>query len=139
MSVITNVAFVVPGEPVAKGRARSTAAGRHYTPAKTVAYETLVSMVAQNAMGAAMPFPGPLAVEIEAVHTVPASWSQKRRNEALCGRAFPAKRPDLDNLVKALGDGANGIVWMDDCQIVVLHASKTYGERPEVRVRVAVL
>lgn len=140
--MLTNLAFVVPGEPQGKGRARVGKVGGHarmFTPAKTVAYEGLVALAAQSAIGAAVPFSGPLAVEIEAVHTVPASWSKKRRNDALCGDVHPTTKPDIDNIVKAIADGGNGVAWVDDKQIVRLATMKRYGETPGVWVRVAAL
>jgi Holliday junction resolvase RusA-like endonuclease len=108
-----------------------------FTPAKTVAYEGLVAMAAQAAMGSFSPFAGPLSLEIEAIHTVPASWSKRRRAEALDGLLHPTVKPDIDNIAKAIADGGNGVVWVDDKQIVVLAVWRAYGERPEVRVRVA--
>ena len=139
--MLTNIAFTIPGEPQGKGRARvgKTHGGhaRMFTPAKTVAYEGLVAMAAQSAMGAEAPFSGPLAVEIEAVHTVPASWSKKRRNDALCGDLHPTTKPDIDNIVKAIADGGNGVAWVDDKQIVKLATLKRYGPTPGVWVRVA--
>ena len=138
--MLTNIAFIVPGEPQGKGRARVGRVGSHarlFTPPKTAAYENLVALAAQHAMGSGSPFSGPLAVEIEAVHTIPASWSKKRQQEAI-GKPCQSK-PDLDNIIKAIGDGANGIVWVDDKQIVQITAAKRYGARPEVRVRVATI
>lgn len=139
--MLTNVAFVIPGEPQGKGRARvgKTFGGhaRMFTPQKTVAYECLVALAAQSAMAGAGPFLGPLAVEIEAVHTIPASWSKKRKAAALAGLERPATKPDWDNIGKAISDGGNGVVWADDRQIVDGRVIRRYGERPEVRVRVA--
>ena len=57
------VAFVVPGEPVAKGRARAfIRAGHvaHYTPEKTARFENLVKLAAQQAMNGE-PISGPVA------------------------------------------------------------------------------
>jgi Holliday junction resolvase RusA-like endonuclease len=109
-----------------------------YTPAKTVAYESLIAMAAQRAIGPGSPLIGPLCVELDAVYAIPASWSKKRKADVLSGSVVPTTKPDLDNVVKAVGDGGNGILWADDSQIAVLIARKVYGEKPEVRVRVCI-
>lgn len=137
---MTPIAFTVPGEPQGKGRARVGAVGgraRLFTPAKTVAYESLVRLAAAEAMGPASPLSGPLAVEIEAIHTVPASWSRKRRQQAIAGTLRPTVKPDYDNIAKAIGDAGNAVLWHDDRQIVRCLTVKRYGERAEVRVRVS--
>ena len=40
---------------------------------------------------------------------------------------WPITRPDLDNLEKKLLDGWNGILWVDDAQIVRKEVEKRYG------------
>ncbi|MDI9559696.1 MAG: RusA family crossover junction endodeoxyribonuclease, partial [Pseudomonadota bacterium] len=44
------------------------------------------------------------------------------------------KKPDLDNLLKALKDAMTGIVWHDDAQIVSLSARKDYGDVPGIKM-----
>lgn len=51
-------------------------------------------------------------------------------------RAFPAVRPDLDKCVRAIGDALTDAgVWRDDAQLVILSATKRYGEAPAVEIR----
>ena len=54
-------------------------------------------------------------------------------------RTFPAVRPDLDKLCRAVCDACTGVLWADDGQVCEIHASKFYGapERAEVTVRLA--
>lgn len=140
--MITNIAFVVPGEPQGKGRARVGTIGGHarmFTPAKTVAYEDLIAHAAQLAMRGAAPLDGDCRLEVDIVCSVPASWSGKKRTQALAGGIRPAKKPDADNIVKAVCDGMNGVVWRDDVQAVEGSWRKVYGETPGLRVRVASL
>lgn len=40
---------------------------------------------------------------------------------------YPAVKPDLSKLVRALEDSLKGILWRDDAQVIVLSASKMYG------------
>ena len=140
--MINAVAFSIPGEPQGKGRAKIVKIGgssRMATPAKTVAYEGLVALAAQKAMAGTGPFACALAVEIDAVHTVPASWSKKKRADALCGAMHPTTKPDIDNIAKAIADGGNGVAWVADKQIARLLVTRRYGETPGVHVRVAAL
>jgi Holliday junction resolvase RusA-like endonuclease len=133
-----SIAFVIPGEPVGKGRARAvrTKTGiRMHTPEKTENYEAKVALFARQAMGGAEPFDGPVAVNMVVCHAVPASASKRSREAMLSGQKLPVKRPDLDNVVKAL-DALNGIVWIDDAQIVDLHARRQWAESGYVFVRV---
>ena len=48
---------------------------------------------------------------------------------------FHTKRPDVDNLAKAVKDALKGIVYADDSQIVEAHLYKQYGG-PEVRIEI---
>lgn len=108
-----------------------------YTPAKTERYESRVAVFAQQAMAGRTPADEALEVSIFAVMPVPASWSRKKREMALAGELSPVTRPDADNIAKAITDGSNGIVWVDDSRIVSLTVMKLYGETPGVSVRVA--
>ncbi len=130
------VMFKIYGEPVAKGRPRFTRQGRAYTPAKTKNYEDEVGMMAKAAMGSSDPLETPVSVFVYVTMPVPQSYSKKRTEACLSGSERPAKKPDLDNCVKAVTDGMNGIVYKDDSQIVCLHATKVYGTVGMVEVMV---
>lgn len=58
---------------------------------------------------------------------IPKSWS-KAKKTALLGKSHEG-RPDLDNLVKWVGDAAQGILWDDDAKIVKLTAEKVWAEK----------
>jgi Holliday junction resolvase RusA-like endonuclease len=136
------VSFVVPGEAVGKGRPRVSTIGGHarmFTPTKTANYETLISMAAQQAMNGRDLFAGPVMVEMKIIVSVAASWSKKKTAEALQGLVMPTKKPDADNVLKAICDGINGIVFKDDVQVVNVSLSKRFGETPGVLVRVVPL
>lgn len=138
--------FFVPGEAVGKGRPKTSAriAGgkvitRHYTPEKTVNYESLIALVGQQAMAGRALLEGPVMVELDIVLGIPQSMSKKRKTLALAGQLYPTKKPDLDNVQKAIYDGLNGVVWKDDVQVVRAMVGKRYGETPGVRVKVVPL
>ncbi len=136
---IFSVTFFVPGQPVGKGRPRAARRGSHiqlYTPEKTASYESLVATAAHGAMRGAAPITGACHVEMDIRLAVPLSWSAKKRNQALEGLVFPTKKPDMDNVLKAVFDAINGIVWEDDVQAVYVQAVKRYSAIPGVSVQV---
>ena len=128
--------FKVYGTPVPKGRPRFTRQGRTYTPKKTHDYETEVAKEAQAAMGSSEPLETPVAVYVHVTFPVPQSYSKKRSEACLSGLEKHIKRPDLDNCIKAITDGMNGVVYKDDSQITSLHATKVYGTNAMVEVYV---
>lgn len=135
---VNRIHFTVPGQPVPKGR---PIAGRGFnghttlrTPEKTVIYENLVRMQADAAMAMRAPLPGPIRLDIDILLQVPASWSNRRQTKAIEGDIAATKKPDADNVLKALKDGMNGVVYVDDSQVVEIRVSKRYGAIPGVSV-----
>lgn len=136
------IRFTVPGEPQGKGRPRVGKVGPHvrmFTPAKTAAYEGLISHAAHLSMRGRPPLTGACRIELDVVCTVPASWSQRKQRQALAGELWPTKKPDADNVLKAVCDGINGVVWVDDTQAVIVAMRKRYGPTPGVTVVVDAL
>jgi len=132
---MSEVTFFVPGTPRGKGRPRfSRKSGRAYTPAETAAYESTVAYAGHVAMGAQDLLEGPVGVKMTAVFQIPASWSPKRKREAL----HHTSKPDADNIAKCC-DALNGIVWKDDAQVARISISKVYGDVPGLHVFVEAL
>lgn len=129
--------FTVPGAPVAKGRARFAKQGgfvRAYTPAKTAAYEGLVALAAAEAMAGADPMQGPMRLGVTILLPIPASWSKRKQAMAVEGLVAATKKPDADNVLKAIKDGMNGVVYVDDSQAVEINVVKRYAATPKVVV-----
>lgn len=142
MSELAPVVFVVPGEPVGKGRPRVGRVGGHarlFTPQKTASYEGLIAHAGHQAMAGRQLLEGPVLVELHIALSIPQSMSKKRKAQAIAGELFPTKKPDMDNVIKAIYDGLNGVVWKDDVQVVDAFVRKRYGETPGVKVRVVPL
>lgn len=131
------------GEPEGKGRPRfrvvTPRGGKPfasvYTPKETRTYEHALAMAGRVAMRSRAPLECPLDVTVTAIMPVPRSWTAKKRDAALAGTVWPTSTPDCDNLAKMI-DGLNGIVWVDDKQIVRLSVIKQYGEAPRLEVKV---
>jgi Holliday junction resolvase RusA-like endonuclease len=136
---MSEIYFTVPGTPVGKGRPKFARRGNFvtaYTPEKTASYENLVKMYAAEAMKGTELITGPVEVRMFLFVTPPASWSNKKRINALNGGIFPTSKPDIDNTCKILADSCNEIVWRDDKQIVDLSVRKRYSETARATVQV---
>ena len=129
--------FTVPGIIKGKGRPRFVrATGRAYTPQATLSSENLVKHCALDA--GATPFEGALSLEIWLRLPVPASWPAKKRAAALCGALRPVGKPDLDNVIKLIGDALNKIAWNDDGQVATVTASRHYAEESQVGATISI-
>lgn len=133
--------FQVPGEPTGKGRPRFRHAGSYvqtYTPSKTRSYEALVQTCFSGQCGRdAEGYFGdgePVYVTVYAYYGIPKSAPKKRRAAMLAGEESPTKKPDLDNVLKAVMDPLNGLAYVDDSQVVGMDAVKLYSEDPHVTV-----
>lgn len=130
--------FMVPGVPQGKARARF-GNGRTYTPAKTVAYEGLIALAGQQAMEGRDLLEGPVYMVVNAFFPIPKSWSKKKRQQAQQTLAWHIGKPDGDNILKAVGDGLNGVVFKDDSQIAFAKVTKQYDALPRVEIMVEIM
>lgn len=129
------IRFTVPGNPVGKQRPRFDSRSRRtYTPEKTVGYENLVALMAGGSARGDM-LQGPISMEIRVYFPIPKSTSKKRRKELAEEKVWHTKKPDLDNVIKAISDGSSGIAFRNDSQISRITAVKYYSEDPRVEVK----
>lgn len=111
-------------EPQAKQRPRHTRSGHTYTPSKTRNFESTLKLMAKNVVKE--PFDAPLRVSIIFYITRPKSVK----------RAYPSVKPDCDNLIKAVCDAMNNIIWKDDSLICEISAKKVYSEKGGIHLEV---
>ena len=110
-------------KPIPKARPRfNTHTGRIYTPSTTTDFESHVSFFAKREVK--VPLEG--GIEITLVFKFIKAKSSKLN--------LHIKRPDIDNLIKSVLDGLNGIAFKDDAQIVKLHSEKKFAERDGVDI-----
>lgn len=137
--------MTVLGEPMGKQRPRASFIAGHtriYTPKKTIAYEGRFAHAYGEKYGEEPPIQGACKVTIVAVFGLSkADYTSKgepnkRGRAKLMGELQVTKKPDCDNIAKAVLDGLNEVAVMDDCQVVELSVSKHYGVQPKVSVSV---
>lgn len=107
---------VIKTKPIPKGRPRMTRRGRVFTPARTLESEEVIR---QAYTGDRYETPvmlmcnfGKENIELGIVPLNPLEYTSKLRG-------------DLDNYVKLLMDGLNGIAWADDKQVMIIVAGKS--------------
>jgi len=122
-----SVSFSLSGQPVGKGRARFTRQGRAYTPVKTAEYEQRIKSAAWASMlkQGLKPTDRRVSITITAFMEIPKSYSSKKTLQCQLGIIIPP-RPDLDNIIKAVLDGANKIIYLDDKQVWRVLGQKQY-------------
>lgn len=112
--------FTVPGEPFSKARAR-VVHGHAFTPERTRVAEAGIAWAFRAVAGSYTP-----TVDTDyAVHVEFYAATRQRR--------------DIDNMLKLVLDGLNGLAWPDDSQVTRVSARKSYvASRDEARTEVAV-
>ena len=73
-------------------------------------------------------------VNIHAMFPIPKSFSKAKREKAIAWEIAPQTKPDLDNVVKAVLDGLNGVAYADDKQVTRLQIEKLYDGRPRLDI-----
>ncbi len=135
-----SVRFRIQAEPIAQGRPRLTTINgqaRAFDPKKSRDWKSFIKDVASTAMtkaGYSQPIQGPLVARIRFGFSLPKSQYRKRTPRV---RSWHTKRPDIDNLTKAIFDACESVVFLNDTQIVRLVADKiicAQGEAPFVAV-----
>lgn len=129
------IRFVVPGEPKGKGRPRFCRNGHTYTDSKTKAYEDHIKACYLEQVGTRRSS-GCLRVALRAFLSAPKRSSVKTLERMAKGEIRPSKKPDADNVAKAIADGLNGIAYNDDAAIVSLSIEKYYSQTPRVVVEI---
>jgi len=125
--------ITIYGKPQPKERPK-VYKGHGITPTRTRQYEALIA-----AEWAARGYPtieGPVRLDVECYFPIPQGWSKKKKEQARHHFIVPAVRPDLDNLVKIIQDGLNGVAYQDDKQVVMVWSQKLYDDEPRTEVYV---
>ena len=121
-------------DPVSKGRPRFTRTGRTYTPKKTADFEKTIAKIYTEEHGEL--FVGPIAVKLVFQMPVPKGYPKRVVKQIEEGTLKHTKKPDLDNLGKAVLDALNEVAFTDDSHITKLTLVKRYSLYPGIRMEI---
>lgn len=127
------IKLIIPGNPVAKARPRVSKFGTHNTE-KTVNYETLIKEL--FIISRQKKLEGMLKMELDCYFKIPKKTSKVKTTKMLNDEIRPVVRPDIDNIIKIICDGLNGLAYKDDSQIVDIDAGKYYSDTPRVEINI---
>ena len=136
------ISFIIYGEPVPQGRARSAIVNDKvivYDPAKSRDFKRLVKYVAQPHIPESL-IASAITLTVKAYVSIPKSFSKKKRELALSGELRPVTKPDLKNIIAGVEDALEKVLYENDSQVVEYGASgKWYGDPPRVEVELAII
>lgn len=141
MQTDKHVEFFLEGTPKGKGRPRFTRMGRTYTPPETKAYEAAISHAfkcAAEEQGLHIPvFPVDVGVRLSVrIYHKPSKSTRKSTREAMLDNLIPCvRKPDIDNVLKAICDGLESWGFENDTQVTSIHAVRLWGEFPGIFVK----
>lgn len=115
----------IPGKPYPLKRPRRSANGGMFDPAENRAAKSAIGTIARQSISA--PINGAVNVKIQFNMARPKSHFGKKylRDSA---PTFHGQKPDIDNLIKTVFDGLNGVAWADDAQVNEIRASKDWAD-----------
>jgi Holliday junction resolvase RusA-like endonuclease len=127
------IAFKIHGQATAFARAGAMGK-RRFTPQKQAAHMYVIQQtaIAKMQLDGASIIEGPVQAIIRVSYPYPSSWSNRKKADT----KWKVSRPDCDNLAKIILDALNGIVWVDDAQVVELNVQKQYGLNAETLVTI---
>ena len=113
-----------PFEPVPKGRPKFTRTGHAYTPEKTKKYEKVIREYYQE--NTSDYYDTAIQISLIFYMPIPKSTTKKQRLLIESGYVKFTKKPDLDNMIKAVTDAILGVAYEDDSLITKINAEKRY-------------
>ena len=140
--------FTVVGKPFGQKRPRAFTRGkfvRIYSPNENVAYakkvvsaylEAVKKLENRKEYQRTINDKKPLVVEVQAFFKKP-KLTKKQQALNLIEDQFPCKKPDGDNILKAICDSLNGVAYHDDSYVVSMNVDKFYTDATE-RVEVVI-
>ena len=135
---IKKIDFMVEGEPKGKERPRFANNGQRlsvYTPEKTQAYETQIKFAYyEQCSNAKFTEESQLELFVKAYYKIPQNTSKKKKQTMLSGEIRPTKKPDGDNILKAVADALNGVCYKDDKCLIKMSIEKFYSDVPRIEV-----
>lgn len=138
--IIKNVEFR-PSKIKGKDRPRYRRVGNFvqtYTTKSTKSFEEEISTQFIEQVGNEYcSYDGRVMLKMSISAEMPKSWSNKIKDKL--DEDYNTNKPDIDNIIKAVLDGLNGVAYQDDKQICDIHATKYWSRENKIELRIVYL
>jgi Holliday junction resolvase RusA-like endonuclease len=133
-------------KPIGQPRPRFARVGNHVRTYSTKKQQYAEQMIRAAWVEAGEPTleRGPVALTLTAFMQRPAGHFRQNMMLTAEGKRhpYPAKKPDLSNIVKLVEDALNGCAWADDALIIDITARKRWAfeqQPPHIHIHATVL
>jgi len=127
------ITLKIEGTPIAQPRHRRAQSGHFYIPAAHPIHKwkELIRLISQSEVKE--PTDGYVSLSLEFILPRPKSIPDSQ--------LYSKRKPDLDNLIKAVLDALNGVVYEDDRQVYHIEAHKIYEDKintPGLKIKLSI-
>lgn len=124
--------FSIPGKPYPLKRPRRANFGGMFDPKENIEAKKLVAQIARLAIKS--PMDGPVVLCATFLFERPKSHYGKALKPS--APVEHTQRPDVDNLIKTVLDGLNGIAWADDAQVIEVSGRKGWSSKGMTHIKI---
>ena len=131
--------LVINETPIPQSRPRFNSQNkRAYEKSNIKSYKQRIGYIARKEFKKPIERDTPLEINMKFYMPIPQYLSKVKKNRLTLEKEvkYVTKKPDLDNLLKAILDGLNGIAYFDDGQVVKLSVEKVYSFNPRTEIEI---
>lgn len=122
-----DITIRLDGKPKGKDRPRFSR-GFVYTPKKTLEYENMIKETfIENAPKNFRVIEKDVPIKLDVV------VNQKKGKQSK--KTYPTLKPDIDNILKIIMDGLNGVCYQDDSQVINVKIHRVFSDDNYITVR----
>lgn len=132
------IKITIPIEPKPQSRPRFTKTGRVYELKEMTDYKKAIALHCKQQYKGNLIADKPIGVIVRFYITPPKYVSKVKKNAQNVNNEVirVAKKPDIDNFVKAIFDAMSGVVFKDDGVIAYQLSEKFYSNNPRTEIEI---
>ena len=118
--------FSVEGKPIQQGSMRYIGNGRMIHNKQKELMEWRSNVASRAKLAGAMPSAEPIILRV----------TFRLQRPKTVKRIHPTTYPDLDKLIRSILDSLSNVAYLDDSQVIDIHAKKVYSDTPGADIEI---